>query len=156
LITAIWDTFQKLLWTQCNNIIYGTKETTKQEQQKPHLIARLKQCYSYQDKLDIQDRTKIFHKDKEELMAEDHRYIKAWLKLAERIIRVYKKGTKAHRKRTKHDGSMFSMETNHLKMTSQTQTNSSPKTQPKTRLTNTSLPSQESSVRVYYPSRVTR
>jgi hypothetical protein len=39
----------------------------------------------------MEDRAKIFYKPREALLCEDARYIKAWIKLCERIIRVYKR-----------------------------------------------------------------
>jgi hypothetical protein len=43
------------------------------------------------DKLDTSDREKIFYKDREQMLQEDTRYIKAWLKLAQRAFSVAKK-----------------------------------------------------------------
>jgi hypothetical protein len=41
--------------------------------------------------LPIADRNRIFIKDKNELMSDDPRFILAWTKLEERIIRINKK-----------------------------------------------------------------
>jgi hypothetical protein len=41
--------------------------------------------------LDITDREKIFYKDLEEMLVEDTRYIKAWLKIAQRTFAAAKK-----------------------------------------------------------------
>jgi hypothetical protein len=49
------------------------------------------------DQLKTEDRNRIFIKDKHELMKDNPQFIAAWLKLAERIIRVNKRDQANHR-----------------------------------------------------------
>jgi hypothetical protein len=90
LIHKIWDTFLQL-WVQRNEIIHGKQEGSRSLREQQFLEARVSRCYEYQYKLPAEDRGKIFHKSLEEMLREDARYLKAWIKLCERIIRVYKK-----------------------------------------------------------------
>jgi hypothetical protein len=90
LIHKIWDTFLQL-WLQRNEIIHGKQEGNQSLREQQFLEARVSRCYEYQYKLQAEDRGKIFYKSLEEMLGEDARYLKAWIKLCERIIRVYKK-----------------------------------------------------------------
>lgn len=92
LIQKIWDIFLQL-WSQRNEIIHGKQEGQRSLREQQFLETRVSRCYEYQYKLRVVDREKIFHKPQEELLREDARYIKAWIKLCERIIRAYKKET---------------------------------------------------------------
>jgi hypothetical protein len=82
LIQCLWDALLAL-WKQRNDIIHDTQLEKKSIQQKQKLEARIE--------LPIQDWSKIFYKSKEELLQEDPRYITAWLRLSERIIRIHRK-----------------------------------------------------------------
>jgi hypothetical protein len=42
------------------------------------------------------NRDRIFTKDKAEILQEDEKYIKTWIKMAERMIRVSKREEKRH------------------------------------------------------------
>jgi hypothetical protein len=53
------------------------------------MAAKIDRCYDYKDHLTVLDRTKIFNKEKSELLNEDPRKIKIWIKMAERMIRVH-------------------------------------------------------------------
>jgi hypothetical protein len=89
IIQNIWDTFLQL-WTNRNSILYEDRLKDRQTIQKERLWQQVEHCYQYEEKLSITDRHRIFYKDREELRNEDHRFIKAWLKIARRIIRVSK------------------------------------------------------------------
>jgi hypothetical protein len=54
----------------------------------------VERCYQYANKLSHSDKQKLFHREQESLLVEDPRFIKAWLKLADRIIRVSKQESK--------------------------------------------------------------
>jgi hypothetical protein len=90
LIQCLWDALLAL-WKQRNDIIHDTQLEKKSIQQKRKLEARIDRCYTFHDELPIQDRSKIFYKSKEEILQEDPRYITAWLRLSERIIRIHRK-----------------------------------------------------------------
>jgi hypothetical protein len=90
LVRHIWDTFL-ILWKQRNNLVHNEATTTKAERQKIALTSRVQKCFDKQDQLNHDDRQKIFRKQQDELMEEDPRTIKTWVKLAERIIRTSKK-----------------------------------------------------------------
>jgi hypothetical protein len=93
LIQCLWDALLAL-WKQRNDIIHDTQLETKSIQQKRKLEARIDRCYTFHDELMLQDRSKIFYKSKEELLQEDPRYITAWLRISERIIRIHRKEKK--------------------------------------------------------------
>jgi hypothetical protein len=90
LIRKIWDTYLQL-WKQRNEIVHGIQEGDKQNSRRQRLIARLERCYQYQDQLSINDQNKIFYKTIEEMQNEEPRLIQSWLRICERLIRVYKK-----------------------------------------------------------------
>jgi hypothetical protein len=90
IIQILWDTVLKL-WNNRNNIIHNGQIMSKAERQRERLLARVDKCYEHKDRLQYNDRNKLFTRDKEVLMTEDPRHIKAWLRLSERIIRVSKR-----------------------------------------------------------------
>jgi hypothetical protein len=100
LIGIIWNTTLQL-WQNRNGIIYNTKHENQVECKQEHLAERVERCYRYRDHLKINDREKIFMRDKNQLMMEEPRFIKAWIKIAERIIKVTKsEKNKQSRERT--------------------------------------------------------
>jgi hypothetical protein len=90
LLQNIWNTILQL-WAQRNEAIHGTKIQRELETERTRLHYRVQQYYDKMDKLDIGDRDKIFYKDREQMLQEDTRYIKAWLKLAQRAFSTAKK-----------------------------------------------------------------
>jgi hypothetical protein len=92
LLRIIWDTFL-ILWQQRNNQVHNETTTTKAERQKTALKARVQNCFDKQFQIKHADRQKLFRKQQEELMEDDPRTIKTWVKIAERIIRTSKKNT---------------------------------------------------------------
>jgi hypothetical protein len=100
LIQVIWDTFLKL-WIQRNELIHGQKAQQKSIREQHYVEARVNRCYEYQSRLTHKDREKIFYKTKEELLREGTRYVRAWIKLCERIISVYKKEAKERPKESR-------------------------------------------------------
>jgi hypothetical protein len=60
--------------------------------------AKINRCYMMKDKLQIQDRGKVFVKEKDELLREDATTIKNWIKLAEKMIRISKREEKTARR----------------------------------------------------------
>jgi hypothetical protein len=86
----MWDTFLQL-WNNRNNIIHNGQLMSTADRQRERLIARVNKCYEHKDKLQFHDRSKLFSKEKENLMNDDSKYIKSWLRLSERIIRVSKR-----------------------------------------------------------------
>jgi hypothetical protein len=93
MIKNIWDTFLQL-WNSRNTITYDTNNKSTQNILKEKLQLKVERRYQYVDKLSYTDRQKLFYRDKESLLEEDPRFIKAWLKLADRIIRVSKQESK--------------------------------------------------------------
>jgi hypothetical protein len=97
IIQCIWDTVL-LLWTNRNNLLYNDHQKTQNERQREHLEERVIRCYSKQNDIAASDRTKKFYKEREQIMQEDACYIKAWLRLSERIIKTNKLKSKKNRK----------------------------------------------------------
>jgi hypothetical protein len=88
------------LWTNRNTILYDDQNKDGQKIKTERLWRQVENCYKHEEKLSVTDRQKIFYKDIEELRSEDHRFIKAWLKIARRIIRVSKlKNAKQYREK---------------------------------------------------------
>jgi hypothetical protein len=96
LIQTIWDTFLQL-WQNRNSIIYSDMNGNIMERKRERLIVKVERCFQKMDQLTADDRRKIFTKDKEELMKDHPRFIAAWLKLADRIIRVNEREQANHR-----------------------------------------------------------
>jgi hypothetical protein len=93
MIRTIWDTFL-ILWNQRNNYVHGVTITSKTAQQRKALEAQVTGCFKQKDLMGIADRNHVFTMTQDELMAENPNYIKAWVKLATRIIRTCKKENK--------------------------------------------------------------
>jgi hypothetical protein len=100
IIQNIWDTFLQL-WTNRNSIIYDDENKDRQMIQMERLWRQVESCYLHKERLSVTDRQKIFYKNIEELRTEDYWFIKAWLKIARRIIRVSKlENAKQYREKT--------------------------------------------------------
>jgi hypothetical protein len=91
LLQNIWDGVLKL-WQQRNEMIHdttnkpaGISTTTRQR-----LASRMAKYYEYSKILGIEDREIIFNEDLQTLLEKDDRYLKAWLKMAQRVIRRVK------------------------------------------------------------------
>jgi hypothetical protein len=93
IIKALWDNLL-IRWSQRNTIIYGNQRAEQQETQRQRLVSKVQAYYAFKQQLSISDRSKLFTKDYAELMEEDPRLIKAWTKLAGRIIRAHKREQK--------------------------------------------------------------
>jgi hypothetical protein len=102
IIRIIWNTFLRL-WTNRNGIIYNDQLQTQQDRQRECLATQVELCYSQRHDISISDQNKIFCKEQDQLMQQDARYIKAWLKLSKRIIRTNKTENK---KRTREKDMM--------------------------------------------------
>jgi hypothetical protein len=90
ILKLIWDTFLQL-WKQRNELIFGEKSAPNQEAKRDAWIAKVERCYELEPTLAWKDRSKLFTKSKEEVLAEDHRKVAAWVKLAERLLKINKK-----------------------------------------------------------------
>jgi hypothetical protein len=93
LIKAFWDNLLTR-WSQRNTIIYGNQRAEQQEIHRQRLISKVQAYYAFKHQLCISDRSKLFTKEYAELMEEDPRLIKAWTKLAGRIITAHKREQK--------------------------------------------------------------
>jgi hypothetical protein len=141
LIRNIWNTVLQL-WKQRNKIIHGETTKVQNSTTKERLEKRVHKCFEFRDNLKREDREKIFYTDAHTLLQEEQRYIKAWIKLAERIIKITKKRTRKDNKFSQTHGKLRSVETN----CQQENPHSGGIT---TRLTPSYLPSNERSVWVY-------
>jgi hypothetical protein len=68
------------------------------DRRRERLITKVDRCFQKMDQMTTADRNRIFIKDKDELMKDDPRFIAAWLKSAERILRVNKREQSNHRR----------------------------------------------------------
>jgi hypothetical protein len=89
-ITNIWNMVLQL-WEKQNEIIHGKTTQEEQRTDQQQLQQKVQKFYKMQETLDRTDREKIFYKDMEEIIKEDTRYIKAWLKLAHWTFSAAKK-----------------------------------------------------------------
>jgi hypothetical protein len=90
LIRNIWNVVL-ILWEQRNEQVHGRQAQDKCNTETQRLQHRVRNYYELMEQLDTTDREKIFFKDVETMLSEDNRYIKAWLKLAQRIFTAAKK-----------------------------------------------------------------
>jgi enamine deaminase RidA (YjgF/YER057c/UK114 family) len=90
LIKNIWNTVLRL-WENRNEIVHGKQMQETQRTEKQRLLHRVHQYFASKDQLEQQDRERIFYKDEEAIQQEDTRYIKAWLKLAQRTFSIAKR-----------------------------------------------------------------
>jgi hypothetical protein len=91
LLWNIWNMVLKL-WENRNENIYGKQhqqdQCTEQQQQLHHRVCKYNEM---RDSLEHNDKEKIFYKDLEEMLQEDSKYLKAWLKLAQMVFSVAKR-----------------------------------------------------------------
>jgi hypothetical protein len=90
LITTIWNMVLQL-WEKRNEVIHGKTIHDTQKTERQRLQHRVQKFFNMRESLDRSDREKIFYKDMDEILKEDTRYIKAWLKLAHRVYSAAKK-----------------------------------------------------------------
>jgi hypothetical protein len=64
---------------------------SKIKQQGKAIAAQVSGCLKQKDQISIKDRNQVFTKTQEAIMEENPQYIKAWVRLATRIIRTCKK-----------------------------------------------------------------
>jgi hypothetical protein len=57
--------------------------------------AKIHRCYLMKEKLRLQDQERLFAKEEEDLLQEDPTTVKNWLTIAEKMIRITKRETKA-------------------------------------------------------------
>jgi hypothetical protein len=65
--------------------------SAQQEKTRERLTVKVRRCYENKEQLNFEDREKIFYADMDTMLKEDTRTIRAWVKLAERIIKSTKK-----------------------------------------------------------------
>jgi hypothetical protein len=104
LLCNIWNVVLKL-WKQRNEQVHGRQAQDERTTETQQLQHRVRHYYEKLEQLDITDREKIFYKDVKTMLSEDNRYIKAWLKLAQRTF------TAAKRDREKFSNERKMMET---------------------------------------------
>jgi hypothetical protein len=90
IIKTIWDTFLALC-QQRNEIVHENQTTTKTERQRQALQLRVQRCYDFKSQLRHTDQQKLFKLEHTEMMQEDPQKIKAWTRVAERIIKTSKR-----------------------------------------------------------------
>jgi hypothetical protein len=93
-LRLIWDAILSL-WTQRNDLVHHNAQETREEKTKRKMEAKIHRCYLMKEKINFQDRARIFAKEEEELLREDPTTIKNWLKIAEKMIRITKREAKA-------------------------------------------------------------
>jgi hypothetical protein len=90
LLRNIWNmTLQ--LWKQRNEVTHGQQLQSTMNTERLRIHHHVRTFYEKMDQLDTTDRDKIFYKDLENMLQEDSRFIKAWLKLAQRAFTTAKK-----------------------------------------------------------------
>jgi hypothetical protein len=90
LIQNVWENILDL-WKTRNNIIHQADSTQIDLHLKEQLTMRVKKCYASETHLPRGERTQWFHMTIEELLKQDMRYIKAWTRVVERLIRITKR-----------------------------------------------------------------
>jgi hypothetical protein len=93
-LRCIWDALLNL-WQQRNELVHHNERETRAEKMKRKMEAKIHRCYRMKDMLRFQDRERLFTKNEEELLREDPTTVKNWLKIAEKMIRITRRETKA-------------------------------------------------------------
>jgi hypothetical protein len=107
LLINIWSTTLEL-WATQNEVIHGTQQLQEQSTEKQRLESRVRKIFENAHMLENQDRHKIFYKSIDEMLLEDSRYLKAWIKMAQRVMAAAKKEAKVPRNAQKLMESYFS------------------------------------------------
>jgi hypothetical protein len=79
-------------------VVHNNVQETREEKTKRQLEAKIHRCYMMKDKLQHQDRERIFDKGESELLREAPTTIMNWLKIAEKMIWISKRETKARQR----------------------------------------------------------
>jgi hypothetical protein len=69
---------------------------------KENLHNRIERCFAQYNNLETNDRNIIFAKSPEEIIAEDQRYITAWLRIAERDIKTAHQEQLSKKSKSRH------------------------------------------------------
>jgi hypothetical protein len=79
-----------------NIIIHRTVETHQKSRIQDHLELCVRRCYDSKTLLTREDQEKVFYREEQDLIKEDHQYLKSWLCLAERTLHIAKRETEKH------------------------------------------------------------
>jgi hypothetical protein len=101
LLRNIWNTVLKL-WKNRNDIVYNLDKNIQEMAIKENLNNRIERCFAQYNDLDLHDRNIVFAKSQEEVMAEDRRYITAWLRIAERTIKTAQQERITKKNKSRH------------------------------------------------------
>jgi hypothetical protein len=93
-LRLIWDALLNL-WSQRNELVHDNAQETRAEKMKRKMEAKIHRCYLMKEKLRLQDQERLFAKEEEDLLQEDPTTVKNWLTIAEKMIRITKRETKA-------------------------------------------------------------
>jgi hypothetical protein len=72
LLQNIWNTVLQL-WSTRNEIIHRTVETHQKSRTQDRLELRVRRCYDSKTLLTREDQEKVFYREEEDLIKEDHR-----------------------------------------------------------------------------------
>jgi hypothetical protein len=90
LISNIWH-MVLTLWSNRNEVVHGNRIQAGLNTEKQRLHHRVQQYYERKETLSTTNKEKIFYKDVQDMLQEDSRYIKAWLKIAQRVFSAHRK-----------------------------------------------------------------
>jgi ribonuclease HI len=90
LLQNIWQVLLQL-WKQRNELIHDSMLSNQESKETERIKTRVFRCYEHRESMTVADRERIFYTEAEQLLQEDKRLIKAWLRIAERIIKTVKK-----------------------------------------------------------------
>jgi hypothetical protein len=93
LITNLWKTILEL-WATRLEILHNIDKEGKERLRKEKLKSRIQQCYEYSNRLQAKERQQWFSKDIADVLQQDAKYLKTWLQLVEKIIRITKREKK--------------------------------------------------------------
>jgi hypothetical protein len=89
LITVLWKTTLEL-WSKRNEIIYERDKGMKENLTKEKLHTRIQRCYDLKAILTAKERQQWFTNSINEQLQQDAKYLEAWTRTVERIIRITK------------------------------------------------------------------
>jgi hypothetical protein len=93
LIGNIWR-IALALWETRNSIIYAESAEKREKHMREMVERKIRQCYELKDNLSAYERQQWFSLQVNDLIQRDSKYLKSWLNIVERLIRITRRQEK--------------------------------------------------------------
>jgi hypothetical protein len=93
LIVNLWSTILEL-WKARNEIIHDKESTKTTNIRKEQIKGHVLRCYELSNMLSLKDRNQWFSMGIAEMLTQDVKFMEAWVKITERVIRIAKREQK--------------------------------------------------------------